>query len=131
MAASRKRSIPQRASRTRTQRRISLLRSPSSSTGISDHNFIDFRGWDSGTSFSAPYLAGKTALLIERYGDLTQEDVIQYWKDHVEDLDDEGYDKYTGFGLPILGDVNEEYVFPSKEENKGEDEMKKFKDNVI
>lgn len=99
-----------------------------SSTGISDHNFIDFRGWDSGTSFSAPYLAGKTALLIERYGDLTQEDVIQYWKDHVEDLDDEGYDKYTGFGLPILGDVNEEYDFPSKEGNKGEDEMKKFKD---
>lgn len=49
-------------------------------------------------------------------------------KIHVEDLDDEGYDKYTGFGLPILGDVNEEYDFPSKEGNKGEDEMKKFKD---
>jgi len=97
-----------------------------SSTGISDHNFIDFRGWDAGTSFSAPYLAGKTALLVERYGDLTQEDVVQYWKDHAEDLDVEGYDKYTGFGLPVFGDVDEKYDFPSKK-HEGEISMKNLK----
>ena len=66
-------------------------------------------------------------MLIERYGDLTQEDVVQYWKDHAEDLDVEGYDKYTGFGLPVFGDVDEKYDFPSKK-HEGEISMKKFKD---
>lgn len=98
-----------------------------SSTGIAKHNFIDFRGWDSGTSFSAPYLAGKTALLIERYGDLTQEQVIDYWKNHCEDLDNEGYDIRTGFGLPIFGDVNEDY-FKNDNESQEDEKMKKFKD---
>lgn len=67
-------------------------------------DFIDFRGFYSGTSFSAPYLAGKAALLVQKYGhQITQDEVYEYFKDHAEDLDAEGKDNYTGWGLPIMG----------------------------
>ena len=70
----------------------------------SEVDFIDFRGFYSGTSFAAPYLAGKATLLVQKYGhQVTQEEVYQYFKDHAEDLDAEGKDNYTGWGLPIMG----------------------------
>lgn len=73
-------------------------------------DFLDFRGFYSGTSFSAPYLCGKTALLIQRYGnDLTQDDVYEYFVFHSEDLEEVGMDERTGYGLPVLGDIEEEF----------------------
>lgn len=73
-------------------------------SSVGEIDFIDFRGFYSGTSFSAPYLTGKAALLVQKYGhQITQEEVYQYFKDHAEDLDAEGKDNYTGWGLPIMG----------------------------
>lgn len=70
--------------------------------------FTDFRGWNYGTSFSSPYLAGKTALLVEKFGNhITQEQVVEYWIHHAEDMDVPGFDERTGYGLPILGDPYE------------------------
>ena len=76
-------------------------------SAVGEIDFIDFRGIWSGTSFAAPYLCGKTALLIEKYGHgLTQEDVYSYLVEHCEDLGDAGKDRKNGHGLPILGDAN-------------------------
>ena len=68
-------------------------------------DFIDFRGEWNGTSFASPYLCGKAALLVQKYGpQLTQEDVYEYFKTHAQDLEEEGVDNKTGWGLPIMGD---------------------------
>lgn len=68
-------------------------------------DFIDFRGEWNGTSFAAPYLCGKAALLVQKYGQqITQDEVYEYFKSHAEDLEEEGVDNKTGWGLPIMGD---------------------------
>jgi len=68
-------------------------------------DFIDFRGFYSGTSFAAPYLCGKAALLVQKYGHhITQDVVYQYFKDHAEDIEEEGHDHKSGWGLPIMGE---------------------------
>jgi hypothetical protein len=70
-------------------------------------DFIDFRGFYSGTSFAAPYLCGKAALLIQKYGHaMTQHDVYAYFKTHAEDIESDGRDDMSGWGLPIMGDPN-------------------------
>lgn len=96
------------------------------STTGTGNAFIDFVGVHSGTSFSCPYLAGKIALILERYGNhLTQNDILAYLKDHAVDLDKEGYDRFTGYGLVILDDYNEVYTFP---DSGTIDPNNKFKD---
>lgn len=71
--------------------------------------FTDFMGWNWGTSFSCPYLAGKCALLVQKYGMwITQEHVFQYFKTHVQDLETIGKDIYTGWGIVIMGDIKKE-----------------------
>ena len=68
-------------------------------------DFIDFRGEWSGTSFAAPYLCGKAALLVQKYGQqITQDEVYEYFKSHAQDLEEEGVDNKTGWGIPIMGD---------------------------
>jgi hypothetical protein len=68
-------------------------------------DFIDFRGELTGTSFSAPYLCGKAALLVQKYGQqITQDEVYEYFKSHAQDLEEEGVDNKSGWGLPIMGD---------------------------
>lgn len=68
-------------------------------------DFIDFRGEWNGTSFASPYLCGKAALLVQKYGhQITQDEVYEYFKSHAEDLEEEGVDNKTGWGLPIMGD---------------------------
>lgn len=74
----------------------------------SEHDRVDFatfRGEWSGTSFSAPYLCGQSALLVQKYGhQIDQGFVFDYFKSHAEDLHDIDYDTKTGWGLPIMGD---------------------------
>lgn len=68
-------------------------------------DFADFRGEWAGTSFASPYLCGKSALLVQKYGHhIDQEFVFDYLKSHAEDLHDTDYDRKTGWGLPIMGD---------------------------
>lgn len=82
-------------------------------------DFIDFRGEWNGTSFAAPYLCGKAALLVQKYGGLAQEEVYEYFKSRAEDLEEPGRDDKSGWGLPIMGDPGE---------NLEEDENVKFDD---
>lgn len=74
-------------------------------------DFIDFRGFYSGTSFSAPYLAGKAALLVQKYGHhIDQEFVYEYFKNYAEDILEPGKDEKSGWGLPIMGKVETEII---------------------
>ena len=51
-------------------------------------DFVTFRGEWSGTSFSAPYLCGQSALLVQKYGrQIDQDFVFQYFEDHTRGLE--------------------------------------------
>lgn len=53
---------------------------------------------NSGTSFSAPCVAGAAALLFSKNGSLTNAQVRQYLKDGADDLGAAGFDVFTGYG---------------------------------
>lgn len=53
---------------------------------------------NSGTSFSAPCVAGGAALLFSKNGSLTNAQVRQYLKDGADDLGSAGFDVFTGYG---------------------------------
>lgn len=65
-------------------------------------DFVSFMGRGTGTSAASPALTGLTALLIDRYGDMTQDEVYKVLKSLCVNLDIEGWDKKTGWGLPVL-----------------------------
>lgn len=80
------------------------LRRHSYSNGGEGLDFIDLTGDWSGTSSSSPYLAGKCALVRQRYPEMNRFEVYQYMKDHAIDLGDPGEDNLFGNGLFILPD---------------------------
>ena len=54
---------------------------------------------DSGTSFSTPYVSGIIADIMSVKPDITLEDVKEILKETSEDLGDDGYDTFYGYGL--------------------------------
>lgn len=80
------------------------LRRHGYSNGGEGLDFIDFTGDWSGTSSSSPYLAGKCALIRQRYPNLNRFEVYEYMKAHAADLGDPGEDTLFGHGLVILPD---------------------------
>ena len=88
-------------------------------SGVSERanevDFSTFPGSLIGTSFSAPYLAGITALLLERYGKMSQAEVVNYYKMCCLPIAEKetfraGYDMWSGYGLPILHDPHKKYI---------------------
>lgn len=70
-------------------------------------DFVDFRGIWSGTSFASPYYLGVGVLFKSIFGEnMTQQEIFKLSKMICMDLDTEGYDARTGWGLPILPDLN-------------------------
>lgn len=65
-------------------------------------DFADFTERNGGTSCAAPYFAGKCALVLQKHPDMTPKQVYDYMKFCSMDLDIEGEDNKTGWGLPIL-----------------------------
>ena len=56
----------------------------------------------SGTSFSQPTLSGMIALIMSRYGIMTQDKIIEVLKLISIDAGEYGYDTSFGWGVPIL-----------------------------
>ena len=78
-------------------------------------DFSTFPADQSGTSFSCPYLAGTTALLMQRYGKMTSAEVYNYYKMCARPIDTghpykENYDLWSGYGVPILPDPKKRLV---------------------
>ena len=65
-------------------------------------DFVTFAHLYNGTSFSAPFLNGMIALLLQRYGDFNQEQCIEILKSLCIDLGEKGKDVKYGWGLPVL-----------------------------
>ena len=57
-------------------------------------------GFDSGTSFSSPYLASAAAIVKAGHGDYNNEQIFDYLSSISEDIGDEGRDVYFGNGCP-------------------------------
>ncbi|MGQ9459710.1 MAG: S8 family peptidase [Candidatus Bathyarchaeaceae archaeon] len=55
--------------------------------------------YGSGTSFATPFVAGVIALMLSEYPELSAEDVIETLRVQAEDLGEEGWDPYYGWGL--------------------------------
>ena len=68
-----------------------------------------------GTSFSTPYVAACCADLKSVNKNMSWQDVYDSLMDFVVDREDEGWDQYTGYGSPYLGDMaytdGESYTF--------------------
>lgn len=67
-------------------------------------DFCMFTGYAAGSSFASPFLLGMAGLLRSKYPDITQEEVYDYFREHAMDIEEEGKDVKTGWGLPIMGD---------------------------
>lgn len=59
----------------------------------------------SGTSYSTPYVAAICANIKTINSDFSKETVYQIIKDFANDLGDEGFDNYYGYGVPDLSDM--------------------------
>lgn len=91
---------------------------PASYTSVTeDVDFADFTGVWSGTSFSSPYLAGKAALLLERYGKMSQTEVFKYFKMCAQDVYKQGEDDKTGWGLVVLPKFSKKYITMTTKSN--------------
>lgn len=95
------------------------------SNGGEGLDFIDFTGDWSGTSSSSPYLAGKCALVRQRFPRFNRFQVYEYMKQNCMDLGDAGEDKLFGHGLFILPPIKED-VKP-----KGDDDVEITKTKVL
>ncbi|WP_206459476.1 copper amine oxidase N-terminal domain-containing protein [Anaerovorax sp. IOR16] len=73
-------------------------------------DFSFFMGYQYGTSFSCPMACGMANLLIERYGDLSQEEIYKYFKMCALDIEDIGRDIKTGWGIPVLPKWGKKYI---------------------
>ena len=73
-------------------------------------DFVNFTGNLEGTSFAAPYTAGMVALLRQRYGEMSDEEVYKYLVMISQDMNEEGKDEHTGHGLPILPPFKNKYI---------------------
>lgn len=65
-----------------------------------------------GTSFSAPFVAGLIALMLSDNPQLTTEEVKTNLRNNAEDLGEEGFDQYYGWGLPNTNFLTFENVIP-------------------
>lgn len=75
-------------------------------------DFTNFMGFQSGTSFSAPIICAMGGLVRSKFGlRLTQERVYQYLKDHTKSLGKAGRNAQYGWGIPVMGALDEEYSF--------------------
>ena len=70
----------------------------------------NFTSYLEGTSFSAPYTAGMAAVILQKYNDMTHDQMFQYLKACCLDICALGYDTDSGWGVPILGKVDDDEV---------------------
>lgn len=55
-----------------------------------------------GTSFASPWIAGLAGCLLNYFGDINADQMYSVLKSICQDMDDEGRDDYTGWGIPIV-----------------------------
>lgn len=89
-------------------------------------DFMNFVGFQSGTSFATPWTAGEEALIIQRYGDMSAEEMYKYLKFCCEDMLTVGDDTKTGWGLIRLPQLNKKYITLTVDNTEYKVDGKKF-----
>lgn len=93
------------------------------SNGGEGLDFVESVGWWSGTSSATPFLAGKCALIQQRYPKMTHNEIYDYMVQNCQDLGDAGEDPLYGHGV---------FVFPEVgEAPKGDDDVEITKTKVL
>jgi hypothetical protein len=87
----------------------SFSRASYSSVG-EELDFIQSIGWWSGTSASTPFQAGMCAIIMSRYGFMSNEEMYKYLKFISKDYAETGHDNYYGWGQPILPALSKKYI---------------------
>lgn len=95
--------------------RSKKLMRASYSNGGKGLDFAEYVGWWSGTSSATPFLAGKAAVLLQRYPKMTYQEMYEYMKMNCEDFGDIGEDPLYGWGMFKFPDVNEKWVSSSQD----------------
>lgn len=86
-------------------------------------SFVGRQGY-SGTSFSTPFVAGQAALLLSRYGEMSQDEIYNYFKMIAKPLDTSDdrdlrfdfaggfylYDYWSGYGIPVMPHIDQRYL---------------------
>ena len=75
-----------------------------------DLDFSQSVGWWSGTSAATPFMAGMMAIVMSRYGFMSNVECYKYLQMISRDLGDAGPDTYYGWGQPILPPVKNKYI---------------------
>jgi len=81
-------------------------------------DFAMFMGFQSGTSFSAPFLNGMIGKLRCRYGNITQEEVYKYLKFVSKHFGEDGHNPQYGWGMPVLPELDRKYITMSTNSNE-------------
>ena len=68
-------------------------------------DFTTLHSWSEGTSFSSPVLAGMVAIIMSKYGVITQSKIYEILKKISIDAGEEGHDPRFGWGVPILPSI--------------------------
>lgn len=73
-------------------------------------DFMQFVLWWGGTSAACPSQAGMCAMIMQRYGHMSQYELYKYLQMIAMDMQASGHDDYTGWGQPILPDIGKKYI---------------------
>lgn len=71
-------------------------------------DFVMFHGFQSGSSFSSPFLLGMAGLLRCKYPNISKDEVYQYFKEHCEKIGNAEKSEQYGWGVPIMGNTKTE-----------------------
>lgn len=87
---------------------------------VGEVTFVAFNATGDGTSAATPFFSGMVALLMSRFGKMTQDEVIEVFKNSVIDIDDDGLDATYGYGVPVLPDELEVDIMKFKDVNEND-----------
>ena len=75
-----------------------------------DVDFAQLVLWWIGTSAATPAFAGQLSMIMQRYGTMSLQESNQYLKMICKDMETEGHDRLTGWGMPVLPDWDKKYI---------------------
>lgn len=87
----------------------SFFRESYSSSG-NELDFTQSVGWWSGTSAATPFQVGMCAIIMSRYGFMSNEEMYKYLKMISKDYDEIGHDALYGWGQPTLPHLGRKYI---------------------
>lgn len=93
-------------------------------------DFCSFTFGYSGTSFSCPATVAMCALLKQKFGKMSFDELYFLLQDISVDIDEEGFDINTGWGYPVLPNLDYEFPFKVNEDESVEEIIEEIIEEV-